>query len=70
MQRTTKSQGFLDHCNPDLDLPRYGEEQFLEVSVKVLPKLKIGPVIGKAIWDRYIMSNYTKVSYSLSPESG
>ena len=33
-------------------LPRYTEEQFLEVSVKVLPKLKIAHVIGKAIWDQ------------------
>ena len=31
-----------------LHLPRYTEEQFLEVSVKVLPKLKIASVIGKA----------------------
>ena len=29
-------------------MPRYTEEQFLEVSVKVLPKLKIAHVIGKA----------------------
>ena len=28
------------------------EEQFLEVSVKVLPKLKITHVIGKAVWDQ------------------
>jgi hypothetical protein len=34
-----------------LHLPRYTEEQFLEVSVKVLPKLKIAIVIGKAVWD-------------------
>ncbi|MGB6526647.1 MAG: hypothetical protein WBF33_00925 [Candidatus Nitrosopolaris sp.] len=33
-------------------LPRYSEEQFLEVSVKVLPKLKIASVIGKAVWDQ------------------
>ena len=31
-----------------LRLPPYAEEQFLEVSVKVLPKLKIAQVIGKA----------------------
>jgi hypothetical protein len=31
-------------------LPSYTEEQFLEVYVKVLPKLKIAPVIGKAVW--------------------
>jgi len=35
-----------------LRLPRYREEQFLEVSAKVLPKLKIAPVIGKAVWDQ------------------
>jgi hypothetical protein len=35
-----------------LHLPPYGEEQFLEVSVKVLPKLKIGNVIGKAVWNQ------------------
>jgi hypothetical protein len=35
-----------------LHLPRYTEEQFLEVSVKVLPKLKIACVIGKAVWDQ------------------
>jgi hypothetical protein len=32
-----------------LHLPSYTEEQFLEVSAKVLPKLKI---IGKAVWDQ------------------
>ena len=35
-----------------LHLPPYTEEQFLEVSVKVLPKLKIASVIGKAVWDQ------------------
>jgi MoxR-like ATPase len=35
-----------------LHLPPYTEEQFLEVSAKVLPKLKIAHVIGKAVWDR------------------
>jgi replication-associated recombination protein RarA len=35
-----------------LYLPPYTEEQFLEVSVKVLPKLKIAHVIGKAVWDQ------------------
>src|SRR5215469_10058561 len=35
-----------------LHLPQYTEEQFLEVSVKVLPKLKIAQVIGKAVWDQ------------------
>jgi hypothetical protein len=35
-----------------LHLPRYSEEQFLDVSAKVLPKLKIAHVIGKAVWDQ------------------
>ena len=35
-----------------LHLPRYTEEQFLEVSVKVLPKLKIAHIIGKAVWEQ------------------
>jgi hypothetical protein len=35
-----------------LHLPSYTEEQFLEVSVKVLPKFKIAHVIGKAVWDQ------------------
>ena len=35
-----------------LHLPPYTEEQFLEVSVKVLPALKIAHVIGKAVWDQ------------------
>jgi hypothetical protein len=47
-----KSQGFLDHCNPNLDACIYHEEQFLEVSVKVLSKLKIAHVIGKAVWNQ------------------
>jgi MoxR-like ATPase len=33
-----------------LHLPSYTEEQFLEVAVKVLPKLKIAHIIGKAVW--------------------
>ena len=33
-----------------LHLPPYTEQQFLEVSVKVLPKLKIAHVIGKRVW--------------------
>jgi hypothetical protein len=33
-------------------LPPYTEQQFLEVSVKVLPNLKIADVIGKAVWDQ------------------
>jgi MoxR-like ATPase len=35
-----------------LHLTPYTEEQFLEVSAKVLPKLKIARIIGKAVWDR------------------
>ena len=35
-----------------LHLPSYTELQFLEVSVKVLPNLKIADVIGKAVWDQ------------------
>jgi len=35
-----------------LHLPRYTEEQFMEVSVKVLPKLRIANVIAKAVWDQ------------------
>jgi Holliday junction DNA helicase RuvB len=35
-----------------LYLPPYSEEQFREVSAKVLPKLKIAHVIGKAVWDQ------------------
>ena len=35
-----------------LHLPQYSEEQFLEVSAKVLPRLKIADVIGKAVWDQ------------------
>jgi hypothetical protein len=34
-----------------LHLPSYTEEQFLEVSNKVLPKLKVAHVIGQAVWD-------------------
>ncbi|HYA83873.1 MAG TPA: hypothetical protein VEH06_10555, partial [Candidatus Bathyarchaeia archaeon] len=35
-----------------LHLPSYTEEQFIEVSAKVLPKLKIASFIGKAVWDQ------------------
>jgi DNA polymerase III delta prime subunit len=34
-----------------LHLPPYTEDQFLEVSIKVLPKLKIAHIIGKAVWN-------------------
>jgi DNA polymerase III delta prime subunit len=35
-----------------LYLPPYTEEQFLKVAAKVLPKLKIAHVIGKAVWEQ------------------
>jgi hypothetical protein len=35
-----------------LHLPPYTEQQFLEVSAKVLPKLKIAHVIGKTVWNQ------------------
>jgi len=35
-----------------LHLPPYTEQQFLEVSAKVLPKLKIAHVIGKGVWEQ------------------
>src|ERR1700757_980331 len=35
-----------------LHLPSYTEQQFLEVSIKVLPNLKIAHIIGKAVWDQ------------------
>ena len=30
----------------------HAEEQFLDVSAKVLPNLKIAHIIGKAVWDQ------------------
>ena len=39
-----------------LHLPSYTEEQFLEVAVKVLPKLKIAHVIGKE--EQFVKQNY------------
>ncbi|MFZ0513254.1 MAG: hypothetical protein WAM14_16715 [Candidatus Nitrosopolaris sp.] len=33
-------------------LPPYTEQQFLEVAVKVLPKLKIARMIGSAVWNQ------------------
>ena len=36
-----------------LYLPPYTEEQFIEGSVKVLHKLNIAHVIGKAVWRLY-----------------
>ncbi len=33
-----------------LHLPPYAEEQFLQVSARVLPKLRIAHLIGKAVW--------------------
>jgi hypothetical protein len=35
-----------------LYLSSYTEQQFLEVSVRVLPKLKIARTIGKAVWEQ------------------
>jgi hypothetical protein len=35
-----------------LHLPPYTEEQFLNVAAKVLPKLEIAHIIGKAVWDQ------------------
>jgi replication-associated recombination protein RarA len=48
----TRLSGPLQSRFRCLHLPSYTEEQFLEVSVKVLPKLKIAHIIGKAIWDQ------------------
>jgi MoxR-like ATPase len=48
----TRLSGPLKSRFRRLHLPPYTEEQFLEVSVKVLPKLKIARVIGKAVWDQ------------------
>jgi MoxR-like ATPase len=35
-----------------LHLSSYTEEQFLDVAAKVLPKLKIAHIIGKAVWEQ------------------
>jgi MoxR-like ATPase len=35
-----------------LHLPSYNEEQFLQVCTKVLPRLKIAPVMGEAVWEQ------------------
>jgi MoxR-like ATPase len=35
-----------------LHLPPYTKEQFLEVSIKVLPNLKTAHVIGKVVWNQ------------------
>ena len=58
-----------------LHLPPYSEEQFVEVSVKVLPNLKIAHVIGKAVWDqrgdiRDVISIGKLVRKSDGPEEG
>jgi hypothetical protein len=53
LPRAMKSQGYQDHLQSRFrcsHLPPYTEEQFLEVSIKVLTKLKIASVIGKAVW--------------------
>ena len=50
-----KSQGYQDPLQSRfrrLHLPRYTEEQFKEVSVKILPKLRIANVIAKPVWDQ------------------
>ncbi|MFZ0224176.1 MAG: hypothetical protein WA323_05530 [Candidatus Nitrosopolaris sp.] len=50
-----KSQGLskpLQSRFRRLHLPSYNEEQFLQVCTKVLPRLKIAPVIGKAVWEQ------------------
>jgi MoxR-like ATPase len=49
ISRLSRPMQFRFRC---LHLPHYNEEQFLEVSAKVLPKLKIARIIGKAVWDR------------------
>ncbi len=51
-----------------LHLPPYTEEQFLEVSVKVLPKLKIVHIIGKAVWDEDVISIGKLVRKNDGPE--
>ena len=56
-----------------LHLPSYTEEQFLEVAVKVLPRLKIAHVIGKAVWRqrgdiRYVISIGKLVRKNDGPE--
>ena len=48
----TRLSGPLQSRFRCLYLPPYTEEQFLEVSAKVLPKLKIAHVIAKAVWDK------------------
>jgi len=58
---------------PRLHLPPYIEERFLQVSTKVLPKLKITHVIGKAVWDqkgdiRYVISIGRLVRKNDGPE--
>ncbi len=48
----TKLTGYPNLSSHALDayLPPYTQEQFLEISAKVLPKLKIAHVIGKTVW--------------------
>ena len=56
-----------------LHLSRYSEEQFLQVSIKLLPKLKIAHVIGKAVWEkrgniRDVISNWKAGTKNDGPE--
>jgi hypothetical protein len=54
LQHAMKSQGYQNPFNPGFGdcIPPYTEEQFLDVAAKVLPKLKIAHVIGKAVWNQ------------------
>ena len=56
MQHVMKLQDYQDPCNPGSDgyivMPSYIEKQFLELAIKVLPKLKIAQIIVKAVWDQ------------------
>ena len=58
LQHAMKAQGYRNPCSRPcnrfryLHLPRHCEEQFLEVSAKVLPNLKIAHVIGRATRDQ------------------
>jgi hypothetical protein len=48
-----------------LHLPQYTEEQFLEVSIKVLPKLKIAHITGKAVGNISVLinNNYSNAGF-------
>jgi len=64
LQHVMKSQGCQNPYDPGLDvyLPAYTEEQFLQVSTKVLPKLKIAHVIGKAVWELAMLPQIVQIS--------